>query len=130
MNMAEHHHAPSMANPLLLLIGLSLLYFGAVAYQLVGVRRRWSPWRTASWGAGAALVALGLLPQYLPFPDGDLRQHMLQHLLLGMLAPLGLVMAAPVTLALRTAPTVVGRAIPLWTDEDGAGRFEWRAPTH
>lgn len=26
--------------------------------------------------------------------------------------------------------TVVGRAIPLWTDEDGAGRFEWSAPTH
>lgn len=26
--------------------------------------------------------------------------------------------------------TVVGRAVPLWTDEDGAGRFEWRAPTH
>lgn len=25
--------------------------------------------------------------------------------------------------------TVVGQAIPLWTDEDGAGRFEWRAPT-
>ncbi|MGC4025618.1 MAG: S26 family signal peptidase [Mesorhizobium sp.] len=25
--------------------------------------------------------------------------------------------------------TVVGRAIPLWTDEDGAGRFEWRAQT-
>ncbi|MGV6873870.1 S26 family signal peptidase [Pseudochelatococcus sp. B33] len=25
--------------------------------------------------------------------------------------------------------TVVGRAIPLWTDEDGAGRYEWRAPT-
>ncbi|CAH1653267.1 Peptidase [Hyphomicrobiales bacterium] len=23
--------------------------------------------------------------------------------------------------------TVVGRAIPLWTDEDGAGRFAWRA---
>lgn len=26
--------------------------------------------------------------------------------------------------------TVIGRAIPLWTDEDGAGRFEWRAPVH
>ena len=25
--------------------------------------------------------------------------------------------------------TVIGRAIPLWTDEDGAGRFEWRTPT-
>lgn len=25
---------------------------------------------------------------------------------------------------------VIGRAIPLWTDEDGDGRFQWRAPTH
>jgi len=24
---------------------------------------------------------------------------------------------------------VIGRAVPLWTDEDGNGRFEWRAPT-
>lgn len=111
MDMAGHHHAPSMAVPLLLLAFLSLLYFAGVAYQFAGLRRRWSPWRTASWSGGALILALGLLPQYLPFPPGDLRQHMLQHLLLGMLAPLGLVMAAPVTLALRTAPTRVGRAI-------------------
>jgi type IV secretory pathway protease TraF len=25
--------------------------------------------------------------------------------------------------------SVIGRAVPLWTDEDGEGRFEWRAPT-
>lgn len=25
---------------------------------------------------------------------------------------------------------VIGRAVPLWTSEDGDGRFEWRAPTH
>lgn len=24
---------------------------------------------------------------------------------------------------------VIGRAVPLWTDEEGVGRFEWRAPT-
>jgi conjugative transfer signal peptidase TraF len=24
---------------------------------------------------------------------------------------------------------IIGRATPLWTDEDGNGRFEWRAPT-
>ena len=24
---------------------------------------------------------------------------------------------------------IIGRAVPLWTDEDGTGRFEWRAPT-
>ena len=27
------------------------------------------------------------------------------------------------------ATTVVGRAVPLYTDEDGDGRFVWRAPT-
>ncbi|WP_322994335.1 S26 family signal peptidase [Castellaniella sp.] len=24
---------------------------------------------------------------------------------------------------------IIGRAVPLWTDEEGDGRFEWRAPT-
>ena len=24
---------------------------------------------------------------------------------------------------------IIGRAIPLWTDQDGDGRFQWRAPT-
>ena len=24
---------------------------------------------------------------------------------------------------------IIGHAVPLWTDEDGAGRFAWRAPT-
>ena len=27
------------------------------------------------------------------------------------------------------ASSVIGRAVPLWTDEDGEGRFEWQAPT-
>ena len=29
-----------------------------------------------------------------------------------------------------SAAAVIGRAIPLFTDEDGDGRFVWRAPTH
>jgi conjugative transfer signal peptidase TraF len=28
------------------------------------------------------------------------------------------------------ASSVIGRAIPLWTDEEGDGRYQWRAPTH
>lgn len=28
------------------------------------------------------------------------------------------------------AAAVIGRAVPLWTDEDGDGRFVWRAPKH
>lgn len=27
------------------------------------------------------------------------------------------------------ASSVIGRAVPLWTDEEGDGRHEWRAPT-
>ena len=26
--------------------------------------------------------------------------------------------------------SVIGRALPVWTDEQGSGRFEWRAGTH
>ncbi len=25
--------------------------------------------------------------------------------------------------------SIIGQAVPLWTDEEGTGRFEWRAPT-
>jgi conjugative transfer signal peptidase TraF len=27
------------------------------------------------------------------------------------------------------ATSIIGRAMPLWTDEEGTGRFEWRTPT-
>lgn len=31
---------------------------------------------------------------------------------------------------LTPAASVIGRAVRLWTDEEGVGRYEWRAPTH
>ena len=31
---------------------------------------------------------------------------------------------------LTLAASVIGRAVPLWTDEEGVGRYEWRARTH
>ena len=95
-----------MEVPLVLLGVLAALYVVAAARQ-----RAWSPWRTASWLIGSMVLAWGLLPEYLPFSPGDLRQHMLQHLLLGMFAPIGLVMAAPITLLVRTLPAEGGRAI-------------------
>ena len=30
---------------------------------------------------------------------------------------------------LTSTDRIIGHAVPLWTDEDGHGRFEWRAPT-
>lgn len=41
----------------------------------------------------------------------DLRGHMVQHLLLGMFAPLGLALGAPGTLLLRNVPVRVARGI-------------------
>ncbi|WID99318.1 S26 family signal peptidase [Bosea vestrisii] len=30
---------------------------------------------------------------------------------------------------LTSTDQIIGRAVPLWTDEDGNGRFQWRSPT-
>ena len=101
---------PPMVVPLVLVALAAILYVAAAmkqGYQGLG----WSWWRVASFTLGSAVLAVGLLPQYLPFGDGDFRKHMVQHILMGMLAPLGLVMAAPITLLLKTAPASYGRVI-------------------
>ncbi|GIH97694.1 cytochrome c oxidase assembly protein [Planobispora siamensis] len=80
----------------------------AAGYLLLAARRRaagrpWSHRRSASFLTGCALLALAL-GHVLPFGEGDFRGHMLQHLLIGMLAPLALVLAAPLTLVLGALP--------------------------
>ncbi|MEU8298744.1 cytochrome c oxidase assembly protein [Micromonospora sp. NPDC048909] len=92
-----------------------------LAAQLYGylarrARRRnpvlgWSRWRTASFAAGLALLAVALLPPVAPLAHTDFRAHMAQHLLIGMYAPIALVLGAPVTLLLRTLPARRGRAL-------------------
>ncbi len=109
--MPMHHHGgPSMAVPLGL-VGLGTVVYLLLAWRLRNGSRPWSGWRIASLLSGSALLALGLLPSWLPLMDGDFRKHMLEHLLIGMIAPIGLVMAAPVTLLLRTVPAHWGRRI-------------------
>ncbi|XVV17336.1 cytochrome c oxidase assembly protein [Actinoplanes sp. CA-131856] len=80
----------------------------AVGYEALATRgpRPWPWWRTAFFLAGCAALAAG----FSPWPP-DFRAHMLQHLLIGMLAPLGLVLGAPVTLLLRTLPRPAARAV-------------------
>lgn len=75
-----------------------------VAYGL-GVRslarrvRRWSRVRSLS-AAGAVLAMAG--SEFVP--AGTMSGHMIEHLLIGMVAPLLLALAAPITLALQTTP--------------------------
>lgn len=90
-------------------VGLALVLFGAALYAagVVTLRRRgdsWPPSRTVSWFAGLAVVAwstfggLGLYSHLL------FSAHMVTHMLLAMVAPIFLVLAAPMTLALRALP--------------------------
>ncbi|MBX6749837.1 MAG: cytochrome c oxidase assembly protein [Micromonosporaceae bacterium] len=98
----------SVAFPLALV--LAVLYLTAAAR----VRPGWPRSRTVGWLVGCALVAGVGSPFVTTFPyfwATDPRTHMLSHLLLGMFAPLALVLAAPVTLLLRVCPPVGRRRI-------------------
>jgi putative membrane protein len=80
------------------------------AYELAAwrLRRRgdrWPPVRDVCFGAGAATAAAAVLP------PGTFTGHMLQHVLLGMLAPVLLVLARPVTLLLRAVPPAARRRL-------------------
>ncbi len=88
----------------------------AIVYSALVARqhyrgRAWSGWRTALFLSGSAGLLLGVSPRLLPFPPGDFRQHMVAHLLVAMLAPLGLVLGAPLTLLLRNIPANLARAL-------------------
>jgi putative membrane protein len=93
-----------------ILAGILALYLMAAVRQRRG-GRRWSAWRSLSFLVGVGLLAVAVSPPVVAAAHHDLRGHMLQHLLLGMLAPLGLVLAAPATLMLRTLPVAGGRRI-------------------
>ncbi|QCB94920.1 cytochrome c oxidase assembly protein [Cellulomonas shaoxiangyii] len=113
---AGHHAADggaaATAWPVAVLVAalLTAPYAAGVARYRATMPRAWSPWRTASWGAGALLVGVAVSPVLGVVPDPAVR-HMVQHLLLGMLAPLGLVLAAPVTLLLGAASARGRRAV-------------------
>jgi putative membrane protein len=91
------------AGPGLLLVTVLV----AAGYDWLSLRvPGWSRWRGAAFQAGAAVLVLGLA---LPVPD--FTGHAAQHLLIAMVAPLGLVLGAPVTLLLRTLPVVTARRL-------------------
>lgn len=81
-----------------------------VASYLWGVRvlhkrgDRWSGWRTASFLFGQGLVAYSIFSFLGVYDTVLFWTHMIQHMVLNMIAPVFLVASAPVTLALRTLP--------------------------
>ncbi|NKS53442.1 cytochrome c oxidase assembly protein [Rhodococcus hoagii] len=106
-----HGHSPASGSALGLGVVVSVMAFVAAAAYVLAARRLrrrgdgWSWWAQGSWLAGltAAVVAVAY-----PLPGAMFTAHMGTHLLLGMVAPLLLVLARPVTLLLRASPP--GRA--------------------
>lgn len=64
-------------------------------------RHRWPAWRAACFTLGVALLVVAVSPAVSHWAHHDLRGHMLQHLLLGMFAPIPLALGMPMTLLLR-----------------------------
>lgn len=63
---------------------------------------RWSVGRTVAWYVGLAVIAVGALSGLAVYGRAAFSLHMTQHMVLSMIAPLLLVLGAPVTLALRS----------------------------
>jgi cytochrome c oxidase assembly factor CtaG len=60
-------------------------------------------WRIAAWNAGVVVVLVALVTGIDAYADELLTVHMVQHLLLAMIAPPLMALGAPVTLILRAA---------------------------
>ncbi len=88
--------------PLVLLGALAVGYLVLVVRERH--RRRWPATRTVLFVVGVVLMASALSPPVDSWADADFGGHMVQHLLLAMVAPLALVLGAPVTLLLRGLP--------------------------
>jgi cytochrome c oxidase assembly factor CtaG len=84
------------------LVPLALPLTLALAYAR-GMRRagRWPAGRTAAWACGVAALAVALSPPVDVWADARLSGHMVQHLLLTLVAAPLLAAGAPVRLALR-----------------------------
>jgi putative membrane protein len=109
-------HEPGASMALLVVAGIVIVLVAAASYlrAVINLTQQGRPWplhRTLAFLGAATLLALGLAPQLMQAAMTDFRLHMLQHLLIGMLAPLGLVLGAPVCLMLRRLEPRSGRLL-------------------
>lgn len=86
---------------LLIIVGAGCYISGVVRLRRRG--RRWNPWRTVSFFGGLALMALGTLSGIGAYDTVLFSVHTVQHVMLGMMAPILIALGAPVTLALQAA---------------------------
>ncbi|QGU07383.1 Cytochrome c oxidase caa3 assembly factor [Corynebacterium occultum] len=96
-------------------LALFLLFIASAGYALaLYVSRERSPWpfrRTVLWYAGVVCAGFALVGPVAEAAHSSFTFHMVGHLLLGMVAPLLLVLAGPVSLVLRALPVSAARRV-------------------
>ncbi|KQY59220.1 hypothetical protein ASD11_06455 [Aeromicrobium sp. Root495] len=90
-------------------VGLAVVVLGTALYLrgLWTLRRRGVTWpvgRTISWVVGMLIVAWATCGGLGVYSHVMFSAHMVSHMMLSMVAPIFLVLGAPMTLALRTLP--------------------------
>ena len=97
----------TLYNPDALIIGVLITIVALYIKGVVILKKRGDSWpvgRTISFASGVAVLDFatsGGLGVYALF---SFEYHMIAHMVIGMVAPIGLVLGAPITLALRTLP--------------------------
>lgn len=84
------------------LLALAAWYLRA-DWRLAARGRRWSGWRTLAFMSGLVTIDLALQSPVVAFTGGYFEAHVIQHLLLMVIAPPLLALGAPSTLLLQTS---------------------------
>lgn len=87
-----------------------IAYLGAVIYSN-RYKKRWSNFRTICWILGHICIIVTFVGPFAELAHLNFSAHMIAHLLFGMLAPLLIALAAPITQLLRSIPVKMARCI-------------------
>ncbi|MGH9057557.1 MAG: cytochrome c oxidase assembly protein [Acidimicrobiales bacterium] len=94
-----------------ILIAITLGWYLWSVRRLARRGRRWPLARTASFCTAELLLAVATLSGVSAFDDISFTDHVIQHILIGMVAPVFLALSAPVTLALQASSRPVQTTI-------------------
>lgn len=114
MNENTHDHQTMIGNVEVVFQVLLLLM--AIGYSVTAwqCRRRsltWTVWQEVSFWLGIALLLYAAHPTIMVWAHHDIEGHMVQHLIIGMYAPIFLVLGAPVLLLLKAMPVRRARGL-------------------